>query len=214
MNIHDEMSDDEVLRAAAGTLSALPVPEPPDTRAIMARGRTRRRRRLAGIGLAAAAAAAALGLASVLVRGPAPAFASGTIRTAAFTLVRNTNGTVALTLSQAQVFSPSALQQALARDGIPALVKVGTYCSSHPQPSLTGAISLRLPDGTPMVGTPVAGSTPGHPHHQIPADAVVVINPAVIPAGTELSFGYGNNGLLVGLIRTDSYTCVNGLPGA
>jgi len=181
----------------------------------MAKGRTRRRRRLAGIGLAgtAAAAAAALGLASVLAGGPVPAPATGTIRTTAFTLVKNTNGTVALTLSQGQVFNPGALQQALAKDGIPALVKIGTYCSSHPQPSPTGAISLRLPDGTPVVGTPVAGSAPGHPHHQIPADAVVVINPAVIPAGTELSFSYGHNGLLVRLIRTDSYTCVNGLPG-
>ena len=209
MNMHDEMSDNEVLRTAAGALSALPVPEPPDARAIMARGRTRGRRRLAGIGLAgtAAAAAAALSLASVLAGAPAPALATGTIRTAAFTLVKNTNGTATLTLSLAQTFNPRALQQALAQDGIPALIKIGAYCSSQPAPHPPdGMISDQLPDGTPVAKGP--GRYP------VPPDAVVVINPALVPAGTELSFDYLNNGksLTVSLIHTDSYTCVNGLP--
>jgi len=202
MNMHDEMNDDEVLRAAAWSLSATQVPEPPDVRAVMARGRQGRRRRLAGLGLAgtAAAAAAALGVAGVLGGGPATVPA-GTIHTAAFTLVKNADGTATLTLSQQQVFNPGALQQALAQDGIPALIKVGTYCSSNPAPASTGVLSVQLPDGTP-----VQKSTPGHPS-PVPADAVTVINPAAMPAGTELFFDYVSHGLTGGLIYTDNYTC-------
>jgi hypothetical protein len=57
MSVHEQMSDDEVLHVVAGLLSALPVPEPPEAKAIMARGRTRRHRRRTGTGLAATAAA-------------------------------------------------------------------------------------------------------------------------------------------------------------
>jgi hypothetical protein len=214
MNVHDQMSDDEVLRAAADSLSAIPLPGRPDAVEIMARGGARRRRRarrLSGLGLAGTAAAtvATLGLAGVFGGGAGPAspVSTGTIRTAAFTLARNTDGTATLTLSQHQLFDPRALQAALARDGIPALVKIGTYCSSHPappRPDSIGVLSVQLPDGTP-----VAKSTPGH-QHPIPADAVTVINPAKMPAGTELFFDYIHNGLTGGLIYTHFYTCVSG----
>ena len=72
MNIYDEMSDNEVLRAAAGTLSASPVPAAPEARAIMARGRARRRRRLAGAGAAAGVlvAGAAFGISAGLPGSP------------------------------------------------------------------------------------------------------------------------------------------------
>ena len=42
MNVHDEMSDTEVLRAASESLSGLPVASPPDVEAVMARGRADR----------------------------------------------------------------------------------------------------------------------------------------------------------------------------
>ena len=58
MNVHDEMSDNEVLRAASESLSAMPMATPPDVEAIMARGRAHRRRRLSAVaGLSVAAAA-------------------------------------------------------------------------------------------------------------------------------------------------------------
>jgi hypothetical protein len=212
MNIHDDISDDDVLRAAATSLAALPVAGPPAAQAIMARGRARHRRTVAGLSLAgiAGVTALALGLAGVL-GGHSPAPAGTTIRTAAFTLAKNANGTAALTLAQDQVFNPGALQQALRQDGIPALVKTNSYCSSSPAPpSAHGlrVISVQLPDGTP-----VATSTPGH-QHPIPADAVTVINPAAMPAGTELLFDYVNSGhaLIGGLVYTHSYTCSSGLP--
>ncbi len=186
---------------------------------IIARGRARRRRRLAGIGLTgtAATAAAVLGLTGVLAGGPAPALATGTagnsagtVRTTAFTLVKNTNGTVKLTFTTAQLLNPDLLKRALAKDGVPALVTIGTHCTSHPLVKGVGAFLYpQLPDGTPL-----AGPSPSHPVVPIPRGAVTVINPAAIPAGTELALGYFRNDQAVtfGLIRTDSYTCVKGLP--
>ena len=105
------------------------------------------------------------------------------------------------------MFNPNALQQALAHDGIPALVKIGTRCSSSPSPgSVNGILSVQLPDGSPVTGPPGAKEIP------VPAEAVNVINPAAIPAGTELMFQFLNNDrdLTFNLINIDSYTCVSG----
>jgi hypothetical protein len=205
MNSHDEMSDDEVLRAAERSLSAIPVAMRPDAGVIMARGRTWRRRRLAGLGAAgtAAAAVAALSLAGVFGGGSAPVNTAGTIRTTAFTLVKNANGTAKLTLSLHQQFNPAVLQHALAQDGIPALVRIGAFCTSDPEPSDTGAISIQLPDGTPLHPPRSGAATP------VPHDAVMVINPAKIAAGTELTFNYldENRELHFGVIYTSSNTC-------
>ena len=136
MNVHDAMSDNEVLRAASGSLSGMAVASPPDVEAIMARGRARRTRRLAGVaGLSVAGAAAgtalAVGLTGVL--GPAPA--PGTIRTAAFTLAGNANGTATLTINPQELLDPAALQSDLAQYGIAAKVTSGSFCSSDPAPA-------------------------------------------------------------------------------
>lgn len=193
---------DDVLIQARDSLSVGPIAQPPPVAAILARSRDQRhRRRLAGLSVAgiAGVTALALGLAGVF-GGHSPARGGTTIRTAAFTLAENANGTDTLTLKQDQVFNPGALQQALQQDGIPALVETDTYCSSSPAPAaatLAAALSIQLPDGTPVTGNPV------------PADAVTVINPAAMPAGTELFFGYFNSNSLLtgGLIYTSSYTC-------
>lgn len=214
MNVHDEMSDSEVLRTAADVLSAIPVAEPPDAEAVMARGRARRRHHGATLGLASttAAAAVAVSLAAALGGSPASAPRAGTIQTTAFTLAENANGTVTLTLTQGQMFDSSVLQRALARDGIPALVKIGTFCGSYPAVPWADARavwSVRLPDGTR-----VPEATLGH-QQPIPPDAVDVINPAAIPAGTELFFDYVNHDqTLIGdpLIYTSSYSCIKGSP--
>ena len=126
--------------------------------------------------------------------------------------MENANGTVTLTLTQGQMFDPTVLQRALARDGIPALVKIDTFCGSYPAVPWADARavwSVRLPDGTR-----VPESTPAH-QHPIPPDAVDVINPAAIPAGTELFFDYVNHDrTLIGdpLIYTNSYSCIKGSP--
>jgi hypothetical protein len=215
MNVHDEMSDNEVLRAASGSLSAIPMANPPDLEAITARGRARRRHRLsavAGLSVAAAAGTAlALGLTGVL----GPARTPGTIRTATFTLASNANGTATLTLSPKELLDPAALQSDLAQHGIPAKVTTGSFCSSDPAPAGFSQVVSSNPAG-PYTATPQNGIQPA-----------ITIDPAAMPAGTELSIGdfqlssgeySGQQQAGFVLIDTSSYTCSstppdpNGLP--
>jgi hypothetical protein len=213
MNVHDEMSDNEVLRAASDSLSRIPMANPPDVEAIMARGRARRRRRLsavAGLSVAAAAGTAlALGLTGVL--SPAPARSTATIRTAAFTLVSHSNGTATLTISPKELLDPAALQSDLAQYGIPAKVTTGSFCSSNPAPAGFSQVVSSYPAG-PYTATP-----------QPVAQPTITIDPAAMPAGTELSIGNfqlssGEQQADFVLIDTSSYTCSstppdpNGLP--
>jgi hypothetical protein len=216
VNVHDEMSDTEVLRAASDSLSAIPVASPPDVEAIMARGRARRRRRLsaaAGLSVAGAAAGTALALGLTGVLGPARP--PGTIRTAAFTLVSNSNGTATLTISPGELLDPAALQSGLAQYGIPAKVTTGSFCSSDPAPTGFSQVVSSYPAG-PSTATPQNGVQP-----------TITIDPSAMPAGTELSIGdfQLSSGAYSGqqqadfvLIDTSSYTCSstppdpNGLP--
>jgi hypothetical protein len=212
MNVHDEMSDNEVLRAASDSLSALPVAGPPDVGAIMARGRARRRRRLsavAGLSVAAAGTALALGLTGVL----GPAGTPGTIRTASFTLVSNANGTATLTINPGELLDPAALQSDLQQDGIPAMVTSGSLCTSDPAPA---GFSQVVSQNWPPNASPQSGVQP-----------TITIDPSAMPAGTELSFGYfqltsgeaaGEQQADMLVVTTSSYTCSstppdpNGLP--
>jgi hypothetical protein len=132
---------------------------------------------------------------------------TGTIRTTAFTLVKNANGTAKLTLSLDQQINPATLQHALAQDGIPALVRINTLCSSNPVPADSGVISIQLPNGN-LVLPP----GPGAADQPVPRDAVMVINPAKLAAGTELTFNYldDNHELHFGVIDTSSYICGGG----
>ena len=59
----------------------------------------------------------------------------------------------------------------------------------------------------------MGASTPGH-QQPVPADAVTVINPAAMPAGTELSFDYVNSfhALIGGLVYINSHSCHGGFP--
>jgi hypothetical protein len=209
MNIHDEMSDSEVLRAASDSLSAIPVASPPDIEAIMARGRVRRRRRLsavAGVSLAAAAGTAlALGLTGVL----GPARAPGTIRTEAFTLVSNSDGTATLTINPKELLDPAALQSDLAQYGIPAKVTSGSFCTSDPAPAGFSQVVSSNPAGEGSF-SPQSGVQP-----------TITIDPSAMPAGAELSVGYfqlssgqyaGSQQADVVLIDTSSYTCTNTPP--
>jgi hypothetical protein len=190
---------DDVLLQARDALSGTRMETPVE--AILAKGRSRRRRRRLAQLSAAVAASGALALGLAIVGSNSSALAPGTIRTAAFTLARNANGTASLTLNQDQVFNPAALQQALARDGIPALVQTGTYCTSTPAPPSSGVVSIQLPDGSPVPHT--GNQSP------VPPDAVTVINPAAMPGGTELSFTYSNHDrdLTGSLIYTAAHTC-------
>jgi hypothetical protein len=207
---HDEHPNDSALaEQLRDSLAELAAPGRPPLAAIAARGRTHKRRRFAGFaGITAAMSAAAvvlsLGLTGVF--GSAPAHGTGTIRTTAFTLTMNTNGTATLTLNANVLLEPSILQSDLQQDGIPALVTTGSFCSSDPTPAgfnqVTGAPK-------PLPGTPLT----------------FTINPAAMPAGTELSFGFfqlasvqgtGHPGqeTVASLIDTNSYTCASTPPAS
>lgn len=205
MSVHDEMSDNEVLRAASDSLSAIPMASPPDVAVIIARGRARRRRRLSAVAgvsvVAAAGTALALGLTGVL--GPARTPAS--IRTAAFTLVSNSDGTATLTINPKELLDPAALQNDLAQYGIPAKVTSGSFCSSDPAPAGFSQVVPGQPAGS-GTGTPQSGVQP-----------TITIDPSAMPAGAELSVGYfqlssGEQQADVVLIDTNSYTCTSTPP--
>jgi hypothetical protein len=118
-----------------------------------------------------------------------------------------------LTLRLSQMLDPAALQQALAQDGIPALVKTDTYCWSSPaapEPNSIGVLTDEFPNGTPFP-KPSALKTV-HPGHFVIGDMLTVINPAKIPSGAKLFFSDfdNDNGLYSNLIYTSSYTCNTG----
>jgi hypothetical protein len=203
------MNDDEVITAVREQRDKVHSYTPVDQ--IISRGRTvRARRRIPGTvsGLAVVAAAAVvLGLGLSGAFGSAPASGTGTIRTAAFTLVEHANGTATVTLRANLLFDPSALQSALQQDEIPAIVTAGSFCYSDPTPA-----------GFAQV---LSGSTGSAPASTGPAPALsFTINPAAMPPGTELSFGYSQlprNSrieIMIELIDTNSYTCTSTAPPA
>jgi hypothetical protein len=190
------------LTAARESLTEVHMNTPLDT--IVRRGRTRRRRhRLIGLaGTATVAAAAAVGLAGVI--GTAPGHHVGTIRTAAFTLVSHANGTATLTINPNVLLDPGTLQSDLEEDGIPAMVTSGSFCSSDPAPSGFNQIVSFQP------------RPQGNGFQQHVKNPTITIDPAAMPAGTELSFGNfqlsTSQQTSFALIYTNSYTCTSTAP--
>ena len=198
---------------------------------IIRQGDSRRRRSLTrqSLGALSATGVAGAGVAlSLGLTGTASPHDTGTIRTTAFTLVENANGTATLTINAGVLFQPGTLQSDLEQDGIPAKVTVGSFCSSDPIPAGTlQVVSVSRAQhprrrSVPQVA-PRAGQANGQMQHdgQVPMQGsntsqTITINPAAIPAGTELSFG--NFQLTNGeqtdftLIDTDSYTCASTAP--
>lgn len=161
--------------------------------------RRRNRRLAAGITAAAAAAALVLILGLSGAIGSAPAHRTGTIQTAAFTLVQNAGGTATLTINPRVLFEAATLQRDLERDHIPAMVTAGSFCSSNPAP----------PGFSQVISIPIQPRQ--HP-------AKVTINPAAMPAGTKLSFGHfqlaTSQQTSIALIDAGSYTCSSTAPTA
>ena len=164
------------------------------------------RRLTAGITAAAAAGSVVLGLSVSGGHGSSPALATGTIRAAAFTITRNANGTATLTINPRVLFDPSTLQGDLAQYGIPAKVTSASFCSSDPAPggfsqAVTFSPAIQGDSGPQQVRNPT-----------------VTINPAAMPAGTELSVGVfqvsNRDNAALGLISTKSYTCTSTAPTA
>jgi hypothetical protein len=188
------------LTMARDSLTEVQMSTPVD--AIVRQGRAARRRHrliaLAGTGAVAAFAALAVGLTSV----PGSTHRTGTIRTAAFTLVSHANGTATLTINPRVLLDPNTLQSDLKQDGIPARVTTGIFCSSDTPPAGFSQVVSSQP--TPQGSEPVQTPT-------------LTIDSAAMPAGTELSFGNfqlaDSQQTSLTLIKTGSYTC-SGTPPA
>ncbi len=230
---HDENPNDSALALELrDALSELAMPERPPLAAITSMGRAHQRRRLAGfagLGVTGAVVGAALALAlsgaldaapapnpgptHVAAPGPNTTPDLGTIQTGAFILTSNVNGTDTLTLTMNQILDPATLQQALTQHGIPALVKTGTYCTSNPAPPdpvSAGVLSpFQPPAGLPHTMVPAPDGPAPSAVQQIAAHTATVINPAAMPPGTELFFGYSNSihAVFTNLIYISAYTC-------
>lgn len=204
----DQLTDSAELRELLESVSEVTMPGPPSLEVIKRRGRAGRRRRLSqAAGLSAtgivAAVVLAVGLTGLTDRGSSTA----TIRTAAYTLRHNANGTDTLTLNPVELFNPSQLQSDLAQYGIPAMVTSGSYCTTTPEPA-----------GFSQV---VSGPGPGTWQQGSGPQPSITIDPSQMPSGTELSVGVfqtpapQNPDELqadMDLIDTSSYTCTSTPP--
>jgi hypothetical protein len=210
MTDHEQIYDSPLACELRESLTGITAPQRPPLETITARGRAHQRCRLTGIvGLSAAALAAATALAIGLtgILGSAPARGTGTIRTAAFTLVEHANGTATLTINPNELLNAAALQNDLQQDGIPALVTTGSFCSSDPAPAGFSQVVSFYP----------SPPRSGWAQLQAGVHPTITFNPAAMPAGTELSFGYfqlssGAQQADFVLINTSSYTCTDTPP--
>ena len=157
MSAHDEMSDTDVLQAAADLLSAIPMPGTPDTAAIITAGRARRRRQVTGLSTAGSAAIAVVALSlSGSFGGTGRQVADATshrpgrpaqARLMAWTVTKLADGNISIRINQFK--DPAGLQSALRADGVPASVTFASQqnpaCHAYPG------------------GTPASGSLPPSP---------------------------------------------------
>ena len=210
MSDTDQMTDSAELHELRESFSGVAMPERPRLEAITARGRAHRRlRRSRAAGMSVAGVAAAAALAFALTGADRPArlpstirtLSPGTIRTASFTIFKNPDGKATLVFNPEELLDPATLQSDLAKYGIPAKVTSGSFCSSDPAPAGFSQV-MSLPPRQAVV-PPQSGVHP-----------TVTIDPAAMPAGTELSFGYfqltrGQQQTSLALIDTNSYSCTS-----
>jgi hypothetical protein len=157
VNVHDEMSDADVLRAAAESLSTIPMPSAPDTAAIITTGLARRRRRMTGLSVAGTAAVTVVALGLSGAFGVTSHQLPGATRhqparlahaqLTAWTVTKLADGNISVRINQFK--DPAGLQSTLRADGVPASVTFASQRNPacHPYPG----------------GTPARGSVPPLP---------------------------------------------------
>jgi hypothetical protein len=172
------------------------------SRARTARARGRAKWAAACLAAAVIAAGAGVGIDYAVGGHPAASHSSAGravhIHVAAFLVDTGPGGTVTVTLLRDYDPDPTALRQALAEAGVPALVTVDSVCSAHvPSSALNQVLTSRrhLADGT----------------------TILTIVPSAIPAGWELSIGYfqvtGGAGIHVSLVPEGApLTCTSAPP--
>ena len=208
MNVHDEMSDADVLRAAADYLSAIPMPSAPDTAAIITTGRARRRR-MTGLSIAGTAAVTvvALGLFGSFGSTSHQPGRTEHAQLTAWTVAMLADGNISVTINQFK--NPAGLQSTLRADGVPASVTFASqrtracqpYPAGMPGPGITPTPPLLkqvfpkpyqgLP-GNLTPGTGPARSVKTTGPNTVPLSGnstVIVIDPSALPsnAGVQLA---------------------------
>jgi hypothetical protein len=186
MKEHDDIMG-QVRESFSGLCMDMPVEQ------VFAAGRVRRRRRLSGLTAAVAATAGAVAAMTLTAGGPGPARpgnppapSPGSVQLAAFTVTSgpgDDNTTLILRKGPQYRLDPSALRQALAKHGIPALVTVGTFCRTKSGETASSG-QLKHPPAKLADG----------------ADALVISSHDV-PPGTRLSIGYFPNQIRMALIK-------------
>jgi len=187
---------------------------------IVAAGRARQRRRLAGTAAGVVAGAAAItGVTLGLTGSPGPATSDATggvhIRTVAYTVDSQNDGTVRVTWDKQRYFEDhEGLQAALREAGFPVLIKVGEFCRG---PQDAGTLS---PSGIgPGVEKVMKGERGSN------GEVTLIFTPAAMPAGKQLFIGYlspaqlaavgGNPGSVERLVPTGvQLTCTTEPPPA
>ena len=127
----------------------------------------------------------------IAISGPAPARlgtpsppSQGSAELAAFSVTNGPGDSTTLILYKGPKYpelDPTALREALARHGIPALVTVGTFCRSTPEASAS-------------LGQVVHPST-------LADGSAMVIDGQAMPSGTRLSIGYFQGHVRMALIE-------------
>jgi hypothetical protein len=165
------MNDDEMLTALRSSLAGVKdsldevrFDRPVSAIAGKARGRRLQRGLSAG---AAGGLALGVGLAFGLSGGGQVAAKGVHVNLDGFSVNTTSDGLVNVTIGDLK--DPAKLRTALAQAGIPAIVNVGKDCSTT--------------RGLPQVQKVVV-----HEEHP-PREAIILLNPAAMPAGTELDFG-------------------------
>jgi hypothetical protein len=163
MNVHDEMSDADVLRAAADSLSTIPMPSAPDSAAIITTGRTRRRRRMTGLSIAGTAAVTVVALSLSGAVGSTTHQSLGSTsrppthpahaQLAAWMVTRLADGNISVTINQFK--DPAGLQSTLRADGVPASVTLASQQNPACKPYPGGTMSLGSAPPPPLRPPPL-----------------------------------------------------------
>jgi hypothetical protein len=163
---------------------------------IIGRGQARRHRRWSGAALTAvavAAAAVAIAVPGHAHPNNATALRLGSkqvhVELAGYSINSNTNGTVTIRVTDEQSMNPTYMQQVLARAGVPAVIRVGSFCTTNTQPPVL--VQVMSDSSSPK------GSN------------VLVIKPSAMPRGAEMSLGYFPDHVTVTTIEAGQpLTCV------
>ncbi|MFE0458862.1 hypothetical protein ACFW1A_06320 [Kitasatospora sp. NPDC058965] len=182
----EAVGDEQVLGVLRQSMDGVTMDAPVERIAAAGRARTRRRRLVKVSVVAAAAVGLALGVNSHGNPATAPPTAADStgsgavhIHTVAFTVDTKTDGTVHVSWDKQKYFSDHAgLQAALAKAGLPVIVKVGEFCVG---PGDDASLDHGAGPGVSQV---VRGE------RQADGRVDLVFTPAAMPAGKQLFIGY------------------------